>query len=107
MSAGNVGPQPRVSICGRAIIIIAAQLPSVIVRFSCQSAPSGFGPFARLLTLTVYFHWLCVAQDWAERIEEIRLWSSPEALRCRRCGRTSRAGTRMRFFRKSMRGQSV
>ena len=68
MSARNVAPKP-VFYLGRAIIIIARSFHPVIVAILFVKAV-GFGPFAGVLTLTVYSIGF-VAKMLAERIEEI------------------------------------
>ncbi|HAR80941.1 MAG TPA: phosphonate ABC transporter, permease protein PhnE, partial [Sulfitobacter pontiacus] len=68
MSARNVAPKP-VFYLGRALIIIARSFHPVIVAILFVKAV-GFGPFAGVLTLTVYSIGF-VAKMLAERIEEI------------------------------------
>tara|TARA_R110002049_G_scaffold307712_2_gene509142 strand:+ start:119753 stop:120544 length:792 start_codon:yes stop_codon:yes gene_type:complete len=68
MAARNIAPLP-VFYLGRAIIIVARSFHPVIVAIICVKAV-GFGPFAGVLTLTVYSIGF-VAKMLAERIEEI------------------------------------
>ena len=68
MAAGNIAPRP-VYWLGRGIVIVARSFHPVIVAIVFVKAV-GFGPFAGMLTLTVYSIGF-VAKMLAERIEEI------------------------------------
>lgn len=77
MAARNIAPLP-VFYFGRAVIIVARSFHPVIVAIVCVKAV-GFGPFAGVLTLTIYSIGF-VAKMLAERIEEID-FGQVEALR--------------------------
>lgn len=77
MAAKNIAPKP-VYYLGRAIIILSRSFHPVIVAILFVAAV-GFGPFAGVLTLTLYSIGF-VAKLLAEEIEEID-WGQVEAMR--------------------------
>ncbi|GGX62803.1 phosphonate ABC transporter, permease protein PhnE [Saccharospirillum salsuginis] len=77
MAAKNVAPKP-IYLLGRSLIIVSRSFHPVIVAILFVAAV-GFGPFAGILTLTLYSIGF-VAKLLAEEIEEID-WGQVEAMK--------------------------